>query len=220
MKLNKKTLLSIALGLTLAYLFYQVACSGGQCLVVKKKSPRADTESKVHIDTDGTCYRFDRHNTYCHFPIETGHTDYVPGGGHQDPGYYDGNVIQHGGSIGASYEGFEGKNKMSDTAGMMLDDMGIDIDPRAPRGVGKEGFTADCLGLDGLVEYPQTEFNQIGCRPEPKWNLPRDARMERQPMYPCGVPGQCNEAKCHKHHPMDSIYQPPNEGVMTRQVRN
>lgn len=86
-----------------------------------------------------------------------------------------------------------------------------------------EGFTSECLGYDPLgTEYPSTDMMpyQVACRKEPLWNLPRDARLARQAMYPCGVPGQAGPAECQRRHPMDSVYAPPNEGVMTRQVRN
>jgi hypothetical protein len=84
---------------------------------------------------------------------------------------------------------------------------------------GAESFTADCLG-HGNVDEDSAPFYQVACLEEPKWNLPRDARLFHQARYPCGVPGQCNAASCHKHHPMDTIYQHPNEGIDLKQVRN
>ena len=180
---NKKLLFSILIGLAIASLFYKVTCEGGRCLIVNRK-PRLDVESNVHMDGDGTCYRFDREDTYCQLPDE-GQTDFIPGGGYQDPGYGSGQ-----GSISASYE----------------------------------GFTASCLGRDlAGTEYPNNEskFVQMACKPEPKWNLPRDARIFHQPKFPCGVPGQCDESSCVKHHPMDTVFAPPNEGLMLHnQIRN
>lgn len=86
-----------------------------------------------------------------------------------------------------------------------------------------EGFTSECLGQDPLgTEYPSSDLMpyQVACRPEREWNLPRDWRVQMQAMYPCGVPGQQSAPTCQKRHPMDSIYAAPNEGIMTRQVRN
>ena len=200
---DKKKLLSVALALALAWLFYRATCAGGSCIPLLMKGGVAGAPAPIQQDVDGRCYRFDKFNTYCQFPIPEGHTDYIPGGSYQDPGYFqnlhDGNVIQYGkhGSIGATYEGFG-------------------ADSWRP-----EQFTAGCLGHDPMgTEYPSSKFHQVACKPEPKWNLPRDARVFHQAMYPCGVPGQCNESKCYKHHPMDSVFSPPNEGIMTRQVRN
>ena len=202
-----KLFLSVALGLTLAWLFYK-SCAGGRCLVIGRG---ADAGSKVQIDTDGTCYRFDRFNTHCQFPHPEGHTDYIPGAGYQDPGYYGATGAanaQHGGhgSIGASYEGFNTLGSQTPWQ----------------EGDEPEGFTAGCLGLDQApFDYPDNAPPyQVACRQEPKWNLPRDARVFHQAKLPCGVPGQCDEAKCHKHHPMDTVYAPPNEGLQTHQVRN
>jgi len=180
---NKKLLISIIVGLAIASLFYKITCEGGRCLVVRKK-PRLGVESNVHMDTDGTCYRFDREDTYCQLPDEKNNGDLIPAGGYQDPGYGSGQ-----GSISATYE----------------------------------GFTASCLGRDlAGTEYPNNEskFIQMACKPEPKWNLPRDARIYHQPKYPCGVPGQCEEASCNKHHPMDTVFSPPNEGLLMKQIRN
>ena len=209
---NKKMLLSVALGLTLAWLFYSATCAGGQCLVVKKHLPRID-DRKVQVDTDGRCYRFDKFNTYCGFPITEGHTDFIPGGSYQDPGYLNSG---NNGSIGATYEGFgygswepeEEKKEMFGYGSWTPEEQDEEK---------KENFTAACLGLDTTgTEYPSSKFYQVACHPEPKWNLPRDARMFHQAMYPCGVPGQCNESRCYKHHPMDTIYAPPNEGIMMK----
>ena len=179
-------LLSVVLGLALALFFYKATCSGGRCLVIGKK-PRLGVESNVHMDTDGTCYRFDKFQSYCQFPIAEGETDIVRAGGYQDPGYGSGQ-----GSIGASYEGF-----------------GAD-------GYRPEEFTSGCLGHDATgTEYPNSPpFHQMACKPEPKWNLPRDARVFHQAKYPCGVPGQCDKSSCYKHHPMDTVFTPPNEGIM------
>ena len=137
------------------------------------------------------CYRFDVGDNICQFPEDPSEPAFIPGAYYQDPGYPDPARIGSGqGSIGASLE----------------------------------GFTPDCLGRDPLgTQYPNTNMMpyQIACRPEPVWNLPRDWRVQQQAMYPCGgVPGQNSPPKCQKRHPMDSIYTPPNEGIMTRQVRN
>lgn len=239
---DKKTLLSIVLGLALAWFFYKATCAGGQCLVIGKKAPVGGVP-KVQMDVDGKCYRFDKFNTYCQFPIPEGHTDFIPGGSYQDPGYWQSegaDVIQYGkhGSMGALYEGYgkwsawkeedkckcekEGDKCGADgTATCKCENDKCECGDPMCATDGKEKFTATCLGMDPLgTEYPSSPFFQVACRPEPKWNLPRDARVFHQAMYPCGVPGQCNASKCYKHHPMDSIYAPPNEGIMTRQVRN
>ena len=207
--------------------------------MIGKKMPGHGGVIHHPIETDGPCYRFDKYNTYCQFPIPEGHTDFIPGGSYQDPGYYQqpqsGDVIQYGkhGSLGALYEGYgkwtswkEDKCKCEKEG----DKCGTDVghmckcendtckcdDPQCVTD-GKEAFTAGCLGYDALgTEYPSAPFYQVACKPEPKWNLPRDARMFHQAMYPCGVPGECNESRCYKHHPMDTIYAPPNEGIMMK----
>jgi len=217
-------LLSVVLGLTLAWLFYRATCAGGQCLVIGKHLPH-HARRKVHVDTDGRCYRFDKFNTYCQFPIPEGHTDFIPGGSYQDPGYFQHENDFNTGSIGAAYEGFgygswtpEEKKESFGYRSWTPEEEKKKKEEEAKK---VEKFTAGCLGLDPTgTEYPSTNFYQVACHPEPKWNLPRDARMFHQAMYPCGVPGQCNESRCSKHHPMDTIYAPPNEGIMTRQVRN
>lgn len=220
---DKKTLLSVVLGLALAWFFYRATCAGGQCLVMKGGAAPAAADGTVQMDVDGKCYRLDKYDTYCQFPIPEGHTDYIPGGSYQDPGYWQENgadVIQYGkhGSIGATYEGFD---PMGAVKGLLGGDGKEQYGTWRAWKDEKEDFTSGCLGHDALgTEYPSAPFHQVACKPEPKWNLPRDARVFHQAMYPCGVPGQCNESKCYKHHPMDTIYAPPNEGIMTRQVRN
>lgn len=101
---------------------------------------------------------------------ETG--EWVPGGGHQDPGYGSGQ-----GSIGPM----------------------------------KETFLAGCLGRDIEPKtYGSFPFVQYACRKEPLYNLPRDARRRHQAMFPRTE----TEKICSRHHPMDTIYSPPNEGLM------
>jgi hypothetical protein len=78
-----------------------------------------------------------------------------------------------------------------------------------------EGFNVECLGLNQPNKGNDINPYQVSnCYKEPIWNLPRDARAEHQAVYPCGVPGQMGPPKCQRRHPMDSIYHPPNEGVM------
>lgn len=140
------------------------------------------------IVADGKCHDFDG-GKYCQFEHAPEATGLIPGGGYQDPGYGQGQ-----GSIGAAYEGFDGG------------------------WASREGFTAQCLGQNPgvAVEYPSMEdairATQQACYPEPKWNLPRDFRRQRQPVYPCQ--GCDRAAGCHPRHPMDSIYAPPNEGAV------
>lgn len=119
-------------------------------------------------------------------PAMTG-TAYYPGMGFQDPGYGSGV-----GSIGAMTETF-------------------DTDVNAP-GVGQ----AACLGMDEFgKQYPSMPFYQISCAPEPEWNLPLDNRLRHQPVYPVQPADEVNaRAGCHRHHPMDTIYAPPNEGIL------
>ena len=76
-----------------------------------------------------------------------------------------------------------------------------------------EDFTADCLGMKLPMDDNNFMPYQMACRKEPIWNLPRDWRVQQQAMYPCGVPGQKNPPTCKRAHPMDTIYQPPNEGI-------
>lgn len=76
----------------------------------------------------------------------------------------------------------------------------------------KESFLAGCLGRD--IEprtYKNVPFVQYACRKHPLYNLPRDARLRHQAMYPRKE--HHGEHICAKHHPMDTIYSPPNEGV-------
>lgn len=169
---NARIMLSIAIGLVLAFLYFKV-CSGGRCLLVQPKVVPADNRV-VQRDANGSCYRFDRYNTACHFPAKT--AAQISGGTFEDPGYGSGS-----GSLGAVYE----------------------------------GFNVECLGLNKPNEGNNFNPYQVSnCYKEPIWNLPRDAREEHQAMYPCGVPGQMGAPKCQRRHPMDSIYHPPNEGVM------
>lgn len=94
---NKKVLLSVAIGLAIAYLFFR-ACGDGNCLVI----PQAlRPEDKVHIDTDGSCYKFDRYDTVCQLDDAEDSTAWIPGASFHDPGYESGQ-----GSLGAVYEGF------------------------------------------------------------------------------------------------------------------
>ena len=82
-------------------------------------------------------------------------------------------------------------------------------------GAEEEGFCgmskgAGCPEHDLIKKYPNMPpFVQMACRGEPNWNLPYDARMQHHPLNPPmeGV------KKCSRHHPMDTIYAPPNEGV-------
>lgn len=76
-----------------------------------------------------------------------------------------------------------------------------------------ENFTADCLGMKQPMDDNNFMPYQVACRKEPLWNLPRDWRVQQQAMYPCGVPGQQRAPTCKRAHPMDSIYQSPNEGI-------
>ncbi len=76
-----------------------------------------------------------------------------------------------------------------------------------------ETFTADCLGMGKPTDDNNFMPYQVACQAEPIWNLPRDARIQHQAMYPCGVPGQQGPSTCKRSHPMDTIYSPPNEGV-------
>jgi hypothetical protein len=91
-------------------------------------------------------------------------------------------------------------------------------DPGYGSGVGsigavKEGFTPECLGLNGIVDYPDTPFYQVACDQKYKfdWNLPLDYRMQHRAMY--GEPNGVATPKCQRRHPMNSIYAPPNEGI-------
>lgn len=132
--------------------------------------PQASTTTKTQQPSEG-CYRFDRYNTACQFPVQT--AAYVPGGSFEDPGHGSGS-----GSVGSVYEGFD----------------------------------VECLGLNKQWEDNMMPY-QVARQPQEVFNLPRDARAEHQAIYPCGVPGQLNPAKCQRRHPMDSVYAPPNEGI-------
>lgn len=76
-----------------------------------------------------------------------------------------------------------------------------------------ENFTADCLGMKQPMDDNNFMPYQVSCQSEPLWNLPRDWRIQQQAVYPCGVPGQNGPATCKRAHPMDSVYQTPNEGI-------
>jgi hypothetical protein len=77
----------------------------------------------------------------------------------------------------------------------------------------KETFLAGCLGRDVEPKtYGSFPFVQYACRKEPLYNLPRDARLRHQAMYPARDHHD-NTTMCAKHHPMDTIYSPPNEGL-------
>ena len=96
-------------------------------------------------------------------------------------GFQDAGYGSGVGSIGARPEGFE---------------------------AGFQEGTAGCPEHDLIRKYPSMPFVQVGCKPEPEWNLPYDARMQHRPMYPIPEGNQI----CQRRHPMDSVYQPPNEG--------
>ncbi len=169
---SSRILLSIAIGLLLAFLYFRVS-SGGRCVVFNEE--RRDEEVPVvpPVREAGSCYRFDKYNSPCNFPVHT--AAYIPGGTFQDPGYGSGS-----GSIGAVYE----------------------------------GFNVECLGLNKPIQCNNMMPYQVACQPQEVFNLPRDARMDHQPMYPCGIPGQLDAPKCQRRHPMDSVYAPPNEGFL------
>jgi hypothetical protein len=86
-------------------------------------------------------------------------------------------------------------------------------DPGYGSGVGSIGAMT---GMDEFgKQYPSMPFYQVSCAPEPQWNLPLDARLRHQPVFPVRSADEVNaSASCHRHHPMDTIYAPPNEGIM------
>lgn len=103
----------------------------------------------------------------------------------QGGGYEDPGYGSGSGSIGAQHEGY------------MLEENFNDV---------------ECLGLNKPVEMNDFMPYKVSCNKEPEWNLPRDARVEHQAMYPHAGDGA--KTVCKRAHPMDTIYHVPNEGIM------